>query len=86
MLDNRLNEHIRYYYDAEISDMIAKKRNISGIQGMQVFFDSETYRMLCDNSLKMWEFSPLALFDMSENEILTGDPRNSLYLREDDQF
>ncbi len=40
--------------------------------------------MLEDNDLRMWYFSPLALFDMWENEIANGDPRASLYLREDE--
>ena len=40
--------------------------------------------MLLDNDLRMWYFSPYVLFDMWENEIATGDPRNSLYLRSDD--
>ena len=37
-----------------------------------------------DDDLKMWHFSPLAVFDMWENEQATGDPRNSLYLRGDE--
>jgi hypothetical protein len=45
-----------------------------------MFLNSETYDMLCDDSLNLWEFSPLAIYDMWENEIKTGDPRNSLYL------
>ena len=85
MLDKRFAEHMRYFYDAEVSAMISKKRNISAIEGMQIFFDSETYRMLCDESLRMWEFSPSALFDMWENEVVTGDPRNSLYLCGDER-
>ena len=84
MLDRRLQEHMRYYYDAQVAELIAKKQNLSNFQGMQVFFDSETYKMLCDESLRMWEFSPLALFDMWENEVITGDPRNSFYLRDDE--
>lgn len=40
--------------------------------------------MLLDDDLKMWHFSPLAIFDMWENEQATGNPRNSLYLRGDE--
>lgn len=40
--------------------------------------------MLEDNELKMWHFSPIAIFDMWKNEVITGDPRNSLYLRGDE--
>ncbi len=84
MLDKRLAEHMRHYINAEVSSMIARNRNVSPMDGLRLFLKSEVYRMLCDDSLDMWEFSPLALFDMWENEIATGDPRNSLYLKGDE--
>lgn len=84
MLDKRLQEHMRHYINAEVSTLIANKRNISPMDGLRRFLDSETYGMLCDDELDMWEFSPLAIYDMWENEIKTGDPRNSFYLRGDE--
>ena len=84
MLDNRLSEHMRQYINAEVSMLISRDRNISPLDGLRLFLSSETYEMLCDDTLDMWEFSPLAIYDMWENEIRTGDPRNSLYLRSDD--
>ena len=51
---------------------------------LRLFLPSETRLMLLDDDLKMWHFSPLAVFDMWENEQATGDPRNSLYLRGDE--
>lgn len=80
MLDKRIQEHMRHYIDAEVSTMISENRNITPIDGLRMFLNSETYDMLCDDSLNLWEFSPLAIYDMWENEIQTGDPRNSLYL------
>lgn len=40
--------------------------------------------MLSDEKLQMWEFSPSEIFDMWENEQITGTPQNSLYLRRDE--
>ena len=45
---------------------------------------SQTHGMLLDNEMRLWYFSPLAIFDMWENEEATGDPGNSLYLRGDE--
>lgn len=80
-MDKRLTEHLRSNINAEVSLLISKKCNLSEIDGLRKFLNSETYKKLCDDSLEMWEFSPIALFDMWENEIATGNPRNSLYLR-----
>lgn len=71
-------------YDSEIAGFIAEKLNISELDGLRLFLRSETHRMLSDDDLKLWYFSPLAVFDMWENEQVTGDPRNSLYLRGDE--
>lgn len=84
MLDKRIQQHMRHFINAEVSNIIANSRNISPMDGLRLFLKSEVYCMLSDDDLEMWEFSPLALFDMWENEITTGDPRNSLYLRDDE--
>jgi hypothetical protein len=81
MLDKTAAEHLRHYIDAEVSVLISESRGIEPMDGLRLFLPSETYKMLCDPELNMWEFSPIAIFDMWENEIKTGDPRNSLYLR-----
>lgn len=49
-----------------------------------MFLKSKTHEMLADDNMKIWYFSPLVVFDMWENEVATGDPRNSLYLRADE--
>ena len=71
-------------FDAEVAGLIAKQRGISEMEGLKLFLGSETHRMLTDDEMKLWYFSPLVIFDMWENEIATGDPRNSLYLRSDE--
>ena len=70
--------------DAMVAREIARSRDISDMDALRLFVVSETHRMLVDDDLKLWYFSPLAIFDMWENEIATGDPRNSLYLRGDE--
>ncbi len=77
MLDKKLQEHMRHYINAEVATLIADKRNISPMDGLRLFLQSEIYTMLCDEELDMWEFSPLAIYQ-------TGNPRNSLYLRGDE--
>ena len=69
------------FYDEQIAGCISEKYNMHVDRALRLFFDSETYAMLCDDDLKMWYFSPLCLFDMWEVERITGDPRNSVYIR-----
>ena len=74
---------ILIYYNSEISKMIAEKYGYDDMDSLREFLNSETYKMLSNKELEMWDFSPIALFDMWENEKITGDPRNSLYIRRD---
>ena len=80
----RTRASILQNFDPEVAEQIAKSRAIPLMDGLRLFLNSETHEMLVDDSLKLWYFSPLVLYDMWENEIATGDPRNSLYLRDDE--
>ena len=80
----RTRASILQNFDPEVAAQIAKSRAIPLMDGLRLFLNSETHEMLVDDSLKLWYFSPLVLYDMWENEIATGDPRNSLYLRSDE--
>ncbi|MDO4546234.1 MAG: hypothetical protein Q4C25_08750 [Bacillota bacterium] len=71
------------FYNEKVSQMIAEKYGIDSLEAFRKFLFSETYRMLSDVELEMWDFGPLGIFDMWEAEQITGDPRNSLYLRRD---
>lgn len=71
-------------FDAEVAALIADARAIGLMDALRLFLASETHAMLLDDDLKLWHFSSLAVFDMWENEQMTGDPRNSLYLRGDE--
>ncbi|MBQ8525851.1 MAG: hypothetical protein IJ460_03940 [Clostridia bacterium] len=72
------------YYNKEVVNKICCKYGIKPMDALRKFLQSETYRMLVDENLEMWEFSPIGIFDMWENEQITGDPQNSLYLRRDE--
>ena len=71
-------------FDAELAEMISKSKGVSLMEGLRIFLASKTHKMLLDNEMRLWYFSPLAVFDMWENEEATGDPGNSLYLRGDE--
>ena len=71
------------YYDKELTQLISKKIGLSPMKALREFLNSETRSMLENPELKLWAFSPLVLFDMWEAEKVTGDPRNSVYIRED---
>lgn len=81
---NKTDPFIISPFDYELSLLIAKERNITKLEAFRIFIASETYKMMENNDLRMWYFSPLAIYDMWENEIATGDPRNSLYIRGDE--
>ncbi|MBQ9955074.1 MAG: hypothetical protein IJO87_06565 [Eggerthellaceae bacterium] len=83
-MTDRTRPSIMQAYDTEVTSLIARSRNIGDMDALRLFLGSETRAMLADNNLRLWHFSPLAVFDMWENEIATGDPRNSLYLRGDE--
>lgn len=72
------------YYNTEIVKKICGKYGMEPMSALRKFVTSQTYQMLADESLAMWDFSPIGIFDMWENEQITGDPRNSLYLRRDE--
>jgi hypothetical protein len=83
-MSNRVRASILQNLDAEVSILISKSHGISEMDGLRLFLNSETHQMLEDDDLKMWYFSPLALFDMWETEVATNDPRNSVYLKGDE--
>lgn len=69
------------YYDKEIIKMIVEKYNYTYMEALKKFLYSETYKMLKNTKLEMWEFGYPAIFDMWECEQITGSPLSSSYLR-----
>lgn len=81
---NDLMPFILSYYNREIIKKICNKYGMEPMNALRKFLSSQTYQMLCDVELEMWDFSPIGIFDMWESEQITGDPGNSLYLRRDE--
>ena len=68
-------------YNKNVIKMIMEKYGMTEMEAAREFLMSETHRMLEDADMAMWEFSARAIFDMWEVEKITGNPRNSVYLR-----
>ncbi|WP_172135935.1 hypothetical protein [Adlercreutzia sp. ZJ473] len=79
-----IRSHINSYYDNAVVGRIVEKYGIAPMEALESYLHSETYRMYLDPELEMLEFSPAGIFDMWESEQITGDPRNSLYIRRDE--
>ncbi len=71
------------FYDEYVGKLISEKYGLSEKKSIKAFLESETYKMLLDTETELNKVSPYILFDMWENEQITGEPRNSQYIRED---
>ncbi|MDO4430300.1 MAG: hypothetical protein Q4B95_03240 [Lonepinella koalarum] len=81
---NRVPARTLDFFDRHIISAIVEKYGFSELQATKDFIRSETYKMLSDPELELYKISPNILFDMWENEKISGNPRNSLYLRGDE--
>ena len=81
---NDLMPFILSYYNVEIVKKICNKYGMEPMNALRNFLSSQTYQMLANQELAMWDFSPIGIFDMWESEQITGNPGNSLYLRRDE--
>lgn len=61
---NKISSNYLNYYDKEIVNKINEKYNIPYMEAFNKFVNSKTYSMLEDKNLAMYEFAPLAIFDM----------------------
>lgn len=69
------------YYNKCVIQRIIEKYDMEPMDAARSFLASKTHEMLEDPEYAMWEFSERAIFDMWEVERITGDPRNSIYIR-----
>lgn len=70
------------FYDRQVCQLIIDKYGVGEKEAVRSFIESETYQMLLDVELDIYKMSPRIVFDMWESEKITGDPRNSQYIRE----
>lgn len=78
---NRLPSFSLDYYNRNVVQRIMEKYGMEPLEAVRAFLTSEVHAMLENADLAMWDFSERAIFDMWEAEKVTGDPRNSVYLR-----
>lgn len=81
-MNPKIFPYVLSYYDKEVIALICEKYGFDEWKAMRLFIGSETYAMLSDPKLEMWDFGYPAIFNMWECEQITGDPRNSSYFRE----
>ena len=81
---NRITARTLDFFDRHVVELMVKKYGLDEWQAIKEFIYSQTYQMLQNPELALYQLSPLILFDMWEAEKITGNPRNSLYLRADE--
>ena len=69
------------YYDEEVSRLIMEKYGYDERTAFEIFIKSQTYQMLVNPDMEMWQFGPEGIFNIWESEKVTGKPQNSAYLR-----
>ena len=56
----------------QIIDKITENSNISDIDAIDRFYNSLLYSELSDEKSRLWHYSPLLLYTMYQDELLTG--------------
>jgi len=56
----------------QIIDKITENSNISDIDAIYRFYNSRLYSELSDEKSKLWHYSPLLLYTMYQDELMTG--------------
>ena len=73
--------YLDFFY-RNVSQMILEKYGMSEIEAIRSFINSETYKLLQNEETDIFTMSPYAVFDMWECEKVSGNPRMSVYIRE----
>ena len=69
------------YYDRQVIEEIIEKYALDPMEAARRFLMSRTHAMLENAEYGLLSFPARAVFDMWEAEQVTGDPRNSAYVR-----
>ena len=77
----RIDPEILDYYDTEVIRFIIEKYGYDEKEACSSFMKSKTYSMLVNPDMGMCQFGPAGIFDIWENEKITGSPQTSAYLR-----
>ena len=79
----RLEPEIVDYYDNEVVMMITEKYGLSEMDALKSFVSSKTHEMLENEDCGMTDFGAGAIFEIWECEKVTGDPKKSVYIRDE---
>jgi len=77
---NKVAYYVLDYYDRKVIELIVKKHHLSWMDATLAFITSEAHALLEDADNGMLAYSELAIFEMWEQEWLTGNIRNSACL------
>ncbi len=69
------------YYDRQVIQRIIDKYGMEPTDAVRKFLTAKTLEMLEDESYGLLSFPDRSVFDMWEAEQITGDPRDSVYVR-----
>ncbi len=69
------------YLDRQVIGRIIDKYGMSAMDAIRAFITSKTHAMAENAELGLADLPADAIFDMWEAERVTGDPRNSIYIR-----
>lgn len=56
----------------QIIEQITKNSNLDEAQAVSLFYKSKLYQELSTEETKLWHYSPLTLYTMYQDELLTG--------------
>ncbi|MCM1321831.1 MAG: hypothetical protein NC041_09680 [Bacteroides sp.] len=56
----------------QIIELIVKNSNISEVQAVSYFYKSKLYAELSEEKTKLWHYSPLTLYSLYQDELITG--------------
>ena len=55
-----------------IIELIIKNSNLDTDKAISLFYKSKLYQELSDEKSKLWHYSPMTLYTMYQDELLTG--------------
>ena len=79
----KLNPDSLCYYDHAVTDLIMEKYDYDRMDALKKFVASKTHALLEDAENGLSTFGCHGIFDIWECEMITGDPKNSVYIREE---
>lgn len=55
-----------------VIELITKNSNVDDAKAISCFYQSKLYQELADEKSKLWHYSPMTLYTMYQDELLTG--------------